>query len=53
MFLIVPPKDGLALVVKLGPTFFECPPPMGFTYHKAQNKIYHESNLCNKTEQKV
>jgi hypothetical protein len=22
--------------------FWECPPPMGFTYHKAQGKIYLE-----------
>jgi len=28
-----------------GLTFWECPPPMGFIYHKALDKIYHEPNL--------
>ncbi len=27
------------------PAFWECTPPMGFTYHKARGKIYHEPNL--------
>jgi hypothetical protein len=29
-------------VAKLGPTFWGCPPPVGFTNHKAQGKSYHE-----------
>jgi hypothetical protein len=30
------------MIAKYNPTFWECPPPMGFTYGKAQGKIYHE-----------
>ncbi len=33
------------MLTKSGPAFWECPSPKGFTYCKAQGKIYHEPNL--------
>jgi hypothetical protein len=34
------------VIAKSNLAFWECPPPIDFTYHKAQGKIYHEPNLC-------
>jgi hypothetical protein len=35
------------VIAKSGLAFWEFLPPMGFTYHKAWGKIYHEPNLRN------